>query len=65
MSFMIRVVVFDSWQISTPSQNGLNKSISFTVLHGLSHEMTNPYKENKEIITINIHPLSHSLVSIQ
>lgn len=61
MCFVIRIVVFDSWQISTSSQNGLNKAISSTVLHCVPHEMINPYKENTETITTKVHPLCRSL----
>ena len=61
IGFMIRIVVFDSWQISTSSQNGLNKSISSTVLHCVPHEMVNPCKENTETITTTVHALCHWL----
>lgn len=59
--FVIQFAVFDSWQISMSSQHGLNKSISSTVLHCVSHEMINPYKENITAVTgkFNLCPTCH------
>lgn len=56
MSFTVGVWIFDSWQVSPSSQDGLHKPISSTAPHCVPQEFLNPC-EKKEKVFPNTHDI--------